>query len=118
MNTPLHFVKMSFPSLKPVRRAASAMAAPLIGASLALALSIGHAQTPAPAEAPAKTEAEPLNSALGAALFHMATNRAFDPARMLEADGYLGAANGQHLWLIADDHLGLHLQTLKQRLAN
>ena len=70
MNTPLHFVKMSFPSLKPVRRAASAMAAPLIGASLALALSTGHAQTPAPAEAPATTEAAPLNSALGAALFY------------------------------------------------
>lgn len=45
-------------------------------------------------------ETLPSFAALGAALFHMATNRAFDPAGMAEAEGYLGAVNGQHLWLI------------------
>lgn len=45
-------------------------------------------------------ETLPSFAALGTALFHMATNRAFDPAGMAEAEGYLGAANGQHLWLI------------------
>lgn len=37
---------------------------------------------------------------LGAALFHMATNRALDPAAVREADFYLGATEGQHVWLI------------------
>jgi adenine-specific DNA-methyltransferase len=37
---------------------------------------------------------------LGAALFHMATNRAFDPAAADEATGYLGQTEGQHVWLI------------------
>lgn len=44
-------------------------------------------------------ETLPSFAALGAALFHMATNRAFDPAVMVEPEGYLGAASGQHLWL-------------------
>ena len=30
----------------------------------------------------------------------MATNRAFDPAAMREADFYLGATEGQRVWLI------------------
>ena len=42
----------------------------------------------------------PAFDALGAVLFHMATNRAFDPAQTVEADFYLGAAAGQHVWLI------------------
>ncbi len=37
---------------------------------------------------------------LGAALFHMATNRALNPAAVREADFYLGATDGQHVWLI------------------
>ncbi|CAH1655582.1 Site-specific DNA-methyltransferase (adenine-specific) [Hyphomicrobiales bacterium] len=45
-------------------------------------------------------ETLPSFAALGAALFNMATNRAFDPAGMAEAEGYLGAVDGQHLWLI------------------
>lgn len=42
----------------------------------------------------------PAYAALGSALFHMATNRAFDPAAMRGADFYLGATEGQHIWLI------------------
>jgi adenine-specific DNA-methyltransferase len=42
----------------------------------------------------------PAYAALGGALFHMATARAFDPAGMAEADSYLGHVDGQHLWLI------------------
>ncbi|MDE0081432.1 MAG: site-specific DNA-methyltransferase [Gammaproteobacteria bacterium] len=38
--------------------------------------------------------------ALGAALFHMATNRAWDPGEGQQADDYLGEADGQHVWLI------------------
>jgi adenine-specific DNA-methyltransferase len=45
-------------------------------------------------------ETLPAYSALGSALFHMATNRACDPAMMREADFYLGATEGQHIWLI------------------
>ena len=45
-------------------------------------------------------DALPSFSGLGAALFHMATNRAFDPAMMQESIGYLGATEGQHVWLI------------------
>lgn len=37
---------------------------------------------------------------LGAALFHMATNRALDPAPVREVDFYLGATEAQHVWLI------------------
>lgn len=37
---------------------------------------------------------------LGAMLFNMATRRAVDPATVREADGYLGEADGQHIWLI------------------
>ena len=45
-------------------------------------------------------ETLPAFRALGSALFHMATNRAFDPAAMREADFYLGATEGQRVWLI------------------
>jgi adenine-specific DNA-methyltransferase len=45
-------------------------------------------------------ETLPAFAALGSALFHMATNRAFDPAQMVEADFYLGETGGQHIWLI------------------
>ena len=42
----------------------------------------------------------PPYEGLGAALFHMATNRALDPSAVREADCYLGEADGQHVWLI------------------
>ncbi len=42
----------------------------------------------------------PPYESLGAVLFNMATNRAFDPAAMREGDSYLGAAEGLHVWLI------------------
>lgn len=45
-------------------------------------------------------ETLPPYAGLGAALFHMATNRALDPAAIREADFYLGANEGQHVWLI------------------
>ena len=45
-------------------------------------------------------ETLPAYDALGAALFHMATNRAYDPQSLREADWYLGEADGQHIWLI------------------
>lgn len=45
-------------------------------------------------------ETLPSYAGIGAALFHMATNRAFDPAAMREADFYLGVTEDQHVWLI------------------
>ena len=42
----------------------------------------------------------PPYEGIGAALFHMATNRALDPKMIREADFYLGEADGQHVWLI------------------
>lgn len=42
----------------------------------------------------------PSYDSIGATLFHMATNRAFDPANVREDDFYLGATEGQHVWLI------------------
>ena len=45
-------------------------------------------------------ETLPPYQGLGAALFHMATNRALDPQAVREADCYLGEAGGQHVWLI------------------
>ena len=45
-------------------------------------------------------ETLPPYEGIGAALFHMATNRALDPAKVREADCYLGEADGQHVWLI------------------
>ena len=42
---------------------------------------------------------------LGAALFHMATNRPVDPKSIREPDWYLGEADGQHVWLIYKDDL-------------
>ena len=45
-------------------------------------------------------ETLPSYEGLGAALFHMATNRAFDPKSLREADCYLGESGGQHVWLI------------------
>jgi adenine-specific DNA-methyltransferase len=47
----------------------------------------------------------PPYSALGGVLFHMATSRAIDPAEVREADFYLGATEGQHLWLIYKPNL-------------
>ena len=45
-------------------------------------------------------ETLPPFDGLGSVLFHMATARAFDPATMREDDFYLGAVEGQHIWLI------------------
>ena len=45
-------------------------------------------------------ETLPPYAGLGAALFHMATNHALDPAAVREDDFYLGAMEGQHVWLI------------------
>lgn len=42
----------------------------------------------------------PPYESLGALLFNMATNRAFDPAAMREENSYLGATEGLHVWLI------------------
>jgi len=50
-------------------------------------------------------EALPSFESLGAALFHMATNRAFDPAAMIEPEGYLGRSEEHHVWLIYRDNL-------------
>ena len=44
-------------------------------------------------------ETLPPYAGIGAVLFHMATNHAFDPADMREADFYLGQTEGQHIWL-------------------
>lgn len=45
-------------------------------------------------------ETLPPYAGLGAALFHMATNHVLDPATVREDDFYLGATEGQHVWLI------------------
>lgn len=45
-------------------------------------------------------ETLPSFDGLGSVLFHMATAQAFDPAAMREEDFYLGAVDGQHVWLI------------------
>ena len=45
-------------------------------------------------------ETLPPYEGIGAALFHMATNRALDPATVRDDDFYLGATEGQHVWLI------------------
>ncbi len=45
-------------------------------------------------------ETLPPYAGLGAALFHMATNHALDPAAVREEDFYLGSNGGQHVWLI------------------
>ena len=45
-------------------------------------------------------ETLPPFDGLGSVLFHMATARAFDPAVIREDDFYLGAVEGQHIWLI------------------
>lgn len=50
-------------------------------------------------------EGLPPYAGLGAALFHMATNRAFDPAQMTEGEFYLGATESHHVWLIYRDDL-------------
>ena len=44
-------------------------------------------------------ETLPPYAGIGAVLFNMATNHAFDPAVMREADFYLGQTEGQHIWL-------------------
>ena len=45
-------------------------------------------------------ETLPPYGGIGAALFHMATNRALDPYTVREAECYLGEIDGQHVWLI------------------
>jgi adenine-specific DNA-methyltransferase len=45
-------------------------------------------------------ESLPSYAGIGAALFHMATNHALDPATVREDDFYLGATESQHVWLI------------------
>lgn len=45
-------------------------------------------------------ETLPPYAALGAALFHMATSHALESAAVREDDFYLGATEGQHVWLI------------------
>jgi adenine-specific DNA-methyltransferase len=45
-------------------------------------------------------ETLPAWDALGAVLFHMATNQTLDTAHMDEAAQYLGASDAQHVWLI------------------
>jgi adenine-specific DNA-methyltransferase len=50
-------------------------------------------------------ETLPPYAGLGAALFHMATNQALDPAAVREEDFYLGAIEGQHVWLIYKSEL-------------
>lgn len=45
-------------------------------------------------------ETLPSFAGLGSVLFHMATARAFDPSAMREDEFYLGATEGQHVWLI------------------
>ncbi|MCK1650077.1 site-specific DNA-methyltransferase [Bradyrhizobium sp. 149] len=45
-------------------------------------------------------EALPSYAAIGAALFHMATNRALDPKTVRQKDFYLGETESQHVWLI------------------
>ena len=45
-------------------------------------------------------ETLPTYEGIGSALFHMATNRAMEPQEVREGDCYLGAAGGQHVWLI------------------
>ena len=50
-------------------------------------------------------ETLPPYQGLGAALFHMATNRALDPVAVREGDCYLGEADEQHVWLIYKPNL-------------
>ena len=45
-------------------------------------------------------ETLPPFGGIGAALFHMATNRALDAETVRETDCYLGESGGQHVWLI------------------
>jgi adenine-specific DNA-methyltransferase len=45
-------------------------------------------------------ETLPSYEGLGAALFHMATSHALDPAKVREADFYLGGVEGQHVWFV------------------
>ncbi|WP_424627960.1 site-specific DNA-methyltransferase [Bradyrhizobium sp. SYSU BS000235] len=42
----------------------------------------------------------PPYPAIGAALFHMATNQALDPQAIRQKDFYLGETESQHVWLI------------------
>jgi len=50
-------------------------------------------------------ETLPPYAGIGAVLFHMVTNHAFDPAGMREADFYLGQTDGQHIWLFYKPNL-------------
>jgi adenine-specific DNA-methyltransferase len=42
----------------------------------------------------------PSFAGIGAVLYHMATNRALEPGTVREDEFYLGATEGQHVWLI------------------
>ena len=42
----------------------------------------------------------PAFNALAGVLFHMATSRPLDPAKLDETNAYVGEANGTHVWLI------------------
>jgi adenine-specific DNA-methyltransferase len=42
----------------------------------------------------------PPYAAIGAALFHMSTNRALDPKTVRQKDFYLGETESQRVWLI------------------
>lgn len=50
-------------------------------------------------------DALPPFESLGALLFNMATNIAFDASKMSIDTGYLGEASGKHVWLIYKDDL-------------
>lgn len=47
-----------------------------------------------------KGDSLPAYAALGSALFHMATGKAIRSNLVREDDGYLGMADGQHVWLV------------------
>ena len=42
----------------------------------------------------------PSYATIGAWLFHTATGEAFDPAKMVEAEWYLGESSAYHAWLV------------------
>ena len=51
-------------------------------------------------------ESLPSFAAIGAALFHMATNQALDPKTIRQEDFYLGETENQSVWLIYKPDLG------------
>ena len=50
-------------------------------------------------------ESLPSFAAIGAALFHMATNQALDPKASRQKDFYLGESESEHVWLIYKPNL-------------